>query len=372
MTQLICRATGATFDAGEPIWRAGDDGLLDLEMTPQLDRATLSARPMTMWRYREALPIECDDHIVTLGEGCTPLVAETWARRPVWLKLEHLMPSGSYKDRGASLMVSKARELGVHAGVEDSSGNAGAAVAAYCATAGLACEIYAPASASRGKLLQIEAMGAALRAIEGTRDDVARACRAAAEFSYYLSHVWNPFFLHGVKTFAYEVVEQLGWRAPDVVVLPVGNGALLLGAFIGFQELRDLGVIATIPRLVGVQAENCAPLVEAWRARAADYAPFAARPTMAEGISIAEPRRGPQCLEAVRTTGGAFIAVDEAEILAAWRALCAMGYFVEPTSAATVAGITRLGDVPVDAVVVAPLTGHGLKAVDKLLKIAAP
>ena len=266
-----------------PIWRGTDGALLDIDFTPRLDPAEVASRPATLWRYREALPLADDAEPVTLGEALTPLVALEFAGRQVWIKQEQLFPTGSYKDRGAALLISHARAIGVRAVVEDSSGNAGSAIAAYCARAGLGCTIFVPDTTSADKLTQIRAYGATLQLIAGSREDTAAAVLAAAETTYYASHSWNPFFFHGTKTFAYELVEQLGWRAPDAVVLPAGNGTLLLGADIGFRELRAMGLIDRLPRLIAVQAAHCAPLAAAFLRR---------RRRTAAGRNAPHPGRG--------------------------------------------------------------------------------
>ncbi|MBN1642377.1 MAG: threonine synthase [Anaerolineae bacterium] len=367
MSELACTQCGKRYPASEARWRCRCGGLLDLVWRSTFDPERIAGRAATIWRYREALPIEDDAHIVSLGEGVTPMLHVRVDGAPVWLKQDHLFPTGSYKDRGAAVLMSKAVELGVRQVVEDSSGNAGAAIAAYSARAGIACSIYVPEHTSAAKLVQIERCGAALHRIPGSREDTARAALAAAEDVYYASHSWNPFFFHGTKTFAFEVCEQLGWRAPDAVVLPVGNGTLLLGAAIGFRELRAAGVIERLPALIGVQAEACAPLSNAWRQGIDAPAPIASSATLAEGIAIADPVRGAQILRAVRESGGAFLEVSEEEIRAALADLCRRGFYVEPTAAVAVAGtrafLRQHGDCET---VVSTLTGHGLKATDKL------
>src|SRR5512135_536513 len=228
---MVCSGCQAVYPANEPVWHCQRCGsALDLQFEPVLDLVKIEERKPDMWRYREALPVEQDANIVTLGEGFTPLTQVNFSGQMVWVKQDQLFPTGSYKDRGAAVLVSKMKELGVDYCVEDSSGNAGCAVAAYCARAGIACEIYVPAETAQAKLAQIQLYGARLVRVPGSREDTARAVMAAAENHYYASHSWNPFFFHGTKTFAYEVCEQLGWRVPDVIILPVGNGTLLLGA----------------------------------------------------------------------------------------------------------------------------------------------
>jgi threonine synthase len=370
MGHLYCRACATTYALNEPIWRCACGGLLDIAWKATIDPARIATRAPSLWRYREALPIADDAAIVSLGEGFTPLIEERLDGRPVWLKLDHLFPSGSYKDRGATVLVSQVKALGLRHVVEDSSGNAGSAIAGYCARAGIACDIYVPADTSAGKLAQIEGYGARLHRVPGSREDAARAVWQAAQSCYYASHTWNPFFLQGTKTWAYEVCEQLGWRAPEAVVLPVGNGTLLLGAYLGFRDLIEAGMTDTMPRLVGVQAAACAPLATAYANGVTVPAAVATSPTLAEGIAIAEPVRGSQILEAVRASGGTILAVSEVEIVSALRHMHRRGFYIEPTAAATIAGLRRyLAESAGDGVIVSTLTGHGLKATDKLLHL---
>jgi threonine synthase len=221
-------------------------------------------------------------------------------------------------------------------------------------------------------LAQIQLYGAQLNEIPGSREDTGRAALKAAAKDYYASHSWNPFFFQGTKTFAFEVCEQLGWRSPNSIVVPVGNGTLLLGAYIGFKELSKAGIIQRIPRIVGVQSAPCAPLYRAFKEGLRGIPKIDPKDTLAEGIAIAEPIRGKQILEAVKESRGDFIAVDDSEIKESLRDLCKKGFYVEPTSAATTAGLCKyLRVANADEIVVSVLTGHGLKATEKMLKILA-
>lgn len=370
MTRFVCRDCGLDFDVHVPRWRCDCGGLLDLDFSPQLDPDRLAGRPATLWRYREALPVP-DGVELTLGEGFTPMLPVEIGGREVLVKQEQLSPTGSYKDRGAAVMMAMAAHIGVTSVVEDSSGNAGCAVSAFAAKAGIHCRIFVPADNSPGKLGQIELYGAELTPVPGSREDTAAACMAAASDCYYASHVFNPYFFHGTKTFAFEVAEQLGWKAPDAVVLPAGNGTLLLGAHIGFAELLGLGLIERMPRLVAVQSAHCAPLRAAFEAGAETVSPASPEPTLAEGIAIGLPRRGEQMLRAVRETGGTCLAVSEEAILAAFRDMGRKGFCIEPTSAAVVAGTAEyVRAVGRDEVVVTMFTGHGLKVGEKLHKLS--
>ena len=289
-----------------------------------------------------------------------------WNGHRVLIKIDYLFPTGSYKDRGATVLISKVNELGVKKVVEDSSGNAGCAIAAYCARARIRCEIYVPEATSPKKLAQIRAYGANLRRVEGSRERTAEVTMEAASRIYYASHCWNPFFLHGTKTFAFEIWEQMGWKAPHVIVLPVGHGTLLLGTYVGFKELKEAGMVKRIPRLVAVQSASCAPLYQAFKKGWNEARPIEKRETMAEGIAIAEPIRGRQILEAIRETDGEVLTVTEKEIGVAMTEMGIKGHFIEPTSAATIAGLKKYLKHIKKEIVVSTLTGMGLKATGKM------
>jgi threonine synthase len=324
-----------------------------------------------VWRYRDWLPEAPDVAAVTLGEGATPLVRlQRWSESVglgrAYAKLEYVQPTGSFKDRGASVLVSRARARGARRITEDSSGNAGAAVAAYAARAGLECTVFAPASTAESKLAQIRAYGAELRTVAGPREAVAAAAQAAGreDGAYYAGHNANPFFVEGCKTLAFELAEELG-GAPDHVILPVGGGSLYCGLALGFEQLLDARFIAAAPRHHLVQATGCMPLVAAFDAGAAAPLPVQRRPTVAGGIEIEHPARGTVILRALRDTGGNAVAVDDCAMLDARVRLAALeGIFMEPTSAAAFAGLERLAAAgvvrPQDSAVVA-VTGSGLK-----------
>jgi threonine synthase len=276
-----------------------------------------------------------------------------------------------------TVMVSYLRSRGVERVLEDSSGNAGASLSAYAAAAGLSCRILVPETASYPKIAQIAACGADVVTIPGARQDVAEAALRQSAEIFYASHNWQPFFVEGVKTLAYELWEQLGFRPPDNVVVPLGYGSNVLGLDRGFGELLRRGEIGARPRLFGVQAANCAPYHAAYRAGVERLVPTAITPTIAEGIASAKPTRVVEVLRAVRESGGAVVAVEEAEIVEALRALAHRGLYVEPTSAAAAAGLTRLqasGAIRPSETTVLVLTGSGLKAsaaIGELLKLGA-
>lgn len=325
----------------------------------------VGAAPQTgvgVWRYRSWLPVTKQ---VTLGEPTTPLLELDWNGHEVTFKLEGALPTGSFKDRGAAVLVSWMAEQGVQHVAEDSSGNAGAALAAYCARAGIGCKIYAPTTASPAKIAQIEIFGAKTVLIPGPRAAAAEAVReAVSDGVVYASHAWHPLYLAGTATFAFELWEQFGGRVPDVLVLPVGGGSLLLGAYLGFHSLHEAGHTSRVPRLVAAQAGASDPLVRAVVTGMASPATVEPATSVASGILIANPVRGRAVLAAIRDTAGTAVAIEEQVIIATHRKLARMGVFVEPTSAVAVAALDTLREkrliTPGERVVVA-LTGHGLK-----------
>ncbi|MFE9169434.1 pyridoxal-phosphate dependent enzyme [Streptomyces kebangsaanensis] len=334
-------------------------GPLDLDFTPiPASLKSLTGRVNSLWRYAETLPLPAPT--VSLGEGRTPLVTLT---DEVSAKLDFLMPTLSFKDRGAVLLA----EVGLRAGprrvVADSSGNAGTAIAAYCARARLPCTVYVPLGTSAKKLEQIEAHGARPTVVDGDREAAGRAARRAADEpdTFYASHVYNPYFLHGTKTYVHELWEDLGGRLPEVLVLPVGNGTLLLGAALAIAELYRAGLLNRRPALWAVQAAAVAPLAHAWEQGAEDLTgTTTVAPTYAEGIAVPRPPRARQILRAVRDSGGTFLTVTEDRIRHAQLDLASRGLYVESTSAVCWAAVR---DRPLGGKsAVVPLCGAGLKS----------
>ena len=327
----------------------------------------IDRREPGLWRYHAVLPV---DHgmALSLGESMTPLVAGTLMGQPVHFKLDALLPTGSFKDRGAGVLVAHLRELGIERVIVDSSGNAAAAMAGYCAKAGLGCTIYAPATTSPAKLVQARAFGADVVAVEGTRDTVARAAQEAAAVdatAFYASHNWHPVFVEGVKTWLLEVWEQLGRRLPAACFVPTGGGSALVGA------ARALAALGAVTPLVAAQPAACAPVVTACERRT-EIAPVVPGDTIAEGTRIGNPARPQQIIRAITETAGWATAVSEAEIVAALRELWGQGLYVEPTAAVAAAAcraaLTSGRTLPNGEIVVL-LTGSGLKATETIAHI---
>lgn len=333
-----------------------------------IDRSGIHRAERSLWRYRDALPMTVSAPI-SMGEGCTPLVSRIWRNVRTLFKLEWFSPTGSFKDRGASVMLSFLREQGIRHVLEDSSGNGGAAIAAYGSAGDIKVKILAPASTQPAKTVQMQAYGAKVELVPGTRQDTANEAELQAEHIFYASHNWHPFFLQGTKTLAYELWEDLGLRAPDNVIVPTGAGSNVLGCDIGFDELLRRGEIARRPRLFAVQPANCAPIHAAFASGGTAAVPTKIESTIAEGTAIAEPIRMKPVIDALRRSGGATVTVTEEEIVAAMLDLARTGLYAEPTSAAAAAAQTKLiasGAIKPDETTVVVLTGSGLKATQRI------
>lgn len=364
VVDLRCPACERTYDAGpdEP-WRCSCGHALEFSEHPRPAGSPVPLEQIDtslgMWTFYEFLPVERE---VSYREGMTPLVPV-----PEWsatFKLEYLFPTGSFKDRGAATTISRAVSLGVDRVLEDSSGNAGAAIATYAARAGIEADIYVPDDVKQSKLMSIQRAGARPVRIEGDREAVTAACIDAVEdgAGWYASHAWNPAFYAGTMTFALELVAQRGWEPPDAVVLPIGHGTLLLGAYRGFSLLRKAGITDSLPRLYGVQARGFAPIVDAMDGVKIGDEDEGAE--IIDGIRIRRPARGKEIVEAIETTDGDVLALGNSAVEAALDRLHRLGFYVEPTGATAAAGLEQfreIGAIDEDESVVVPLTGTALK-----------
>jgi threonine synthase len=327
---------------------------------PPFEINAIDKETFSLWRYRAMLaPSKIKE--VTLGEGWTPLIDIQVDGQVVHLKLESANPTGSFKDRGASLLVSALRVGGITRVHDDSSGNAGAALAAYAAQAGIEARLFVPAYASPAKLAQIAVYGADLTAIEGPRSAAIRASYQAAERgeSHYASHAHHPFAPFANKSIAYELWEQLGGQAPDAIILPIGHGTQLLGLSWGFNDLKTAGLIEHVPRLIGVQATACAPLWEQFHQSGRKVSEQA---TVAEGIRIIKAVRADSVMKAIRDSKGDIIAVDEDSIVNGLRSLAHHGIIAEPTSAVVWPAFIQIKNrLRPNAKICLVITGSGLK-----------
>jgi threonine synthase len=369
----------------------GSVGTLDMVYDFEALREALApaaANPLTratpgqpsMWRYRPLLPVLDDAHIPALPVGWTPLVpaerlAERYELAELWLKDDGRNPTASLKDRASAMVAARAREIGAPVVTTASSGNAAAALAGLCASAGLRAVIFVPASAPQAKITQLLVYGATVFLVQGTYDDAFDLSVQAAEtYGWYCRNTgMNPYTTEGKKTAAMEIAEQLGWRAPDVLIVSVGDGNILAGQYKGFADLHALGWINRVPRLIGVQAEGSSALVRAWEKGMSpvEMLPAPAE-TIADSINVGLPRDRAKALRAVRASEGAFVAVSDTEILTAIPELAReTGVFAEPAAAAALAGLRRaraLGFVQAGECAALLITGSGLKDIQGAIR----
>ena len=312
-------------------------GLWRLDFTPEkFDPAKIDTHEWSQFRYRRFMALDGERwREVSLGEGMTPVVKFD---EDVSFKMDYFMPTLSFKDRGAAVLIAHCKAIGVEKVVQDSSGNAGNSVAAYCARAGIGCEIFVPEGTSPKKIDMIRAHGATCTVVPGTRDHCADVCRAKVEQEgvYYANHVYNPFFYEGTKTYIYEVLEQLG-RIPEHLVIPVGNGTLYLGAIYALEHLQASGAIERFPQIIALQSQNCDPLLRAAERGETEPEAVQPTPTIAEGIAIGKPMRGEEILRLAKKHNVRFVHAPEERIMDARAELARRGVYCEHTTAANYA-----------------------------------
>ena len=394
---LWCGQCGATIpEAAFRLRCPACNGLLEVRFDlDRMKQALASGEPgllsgSLLRQWLDILPIDDPSLIdrVTLGESVTPLVRSSVLGRNLgienlWLKLEFMGPTLSLKDRGTSLCVLKALELGYDTVCIPSSGNNAGSVAAYAARAGLRAVVIVQRDLSPIKVFKTVAHGARVVRVDGDMATASRVCSALLE-----RHRWfhcggaNPYRPAAKRTVAYEIVRQLGGTVPDAVAFPVGGATGIAAAYTGFVEMRDMGLIPSLPRLIGVQLDACDPLTRAFDAGSEEIRPAPARPSVSDAILNNNPTQGPQALRAARSTGGLFVSVSDAECVQAIRSLAGReGLFVEPAGGVSVAGISRIARekrLQGLRTVVCMLTGHGLNLpggvvdVDAMPEIVAP
>ncbi|MGC5031737.1 threonine synthase [Micromonospora sp. DT229] len=383
LTHLECPRCGREHDAGVPqnLCDCGSPLLARYDLARvagMLQPERFGLRPADLWRYRELLPVADPRHVTTLGEGWTPMLhAPTYGARigvdELLVKDEGLIPTGSFKARGAAVGISRARELGIRRIAMPTNGNAGAAWATYAARAGLGATIAMPVDAPAICRRECVAAGADLRLVDGLIGDAGRQIAALVAASggavFDAGTLREPYRLEGKKTMGYEIVEQLGWQVPDVIVYPTGGGVGLIGIHKALGELRELGWIEDrLPRLVAVQSTGCAPIVRAFAAGEDRARPWSNAHTVAFGITVPAPLGDELILSALRTTAGTAIAVDDAEILADLRDFAAReGLLLCPEGAACLTAARKLragGWIRAGERVVVLNTGAGVKYPD--------
>jgi len=382
LSHLECTACGETYSAEEPhrtcpscgkvLYARYDLGSLAREIT----RADLASRPPSMWRYFEVLPMRQEANVVSLGEGMTPLLH---AKRLggelgcplLFIKDEGANPTGSFKARGISAAVSKAKELGLMRLTMPSAGNAAGALASYCAQAGMEAHVFMPRDAPIANQEECRAFGAHLTLVDGLISDAGRLSRehAAREGIFDVSTLQEPYRVEGKKTMGYELAEQLGWRTPDVIVYPAGGGTGLVGIWKAFEEMAVLGWLEDVTtRMVVVQADGCAPIVRAFQAGADFAEPWEGADTIAAGIRVPSAIGDYLMLRTLRESGGTAVSVSDREMLDDVRAMASSeGIYPCPEGAATLSCLRRLlreGVVDPAETIVLMNTGTAYKYMD--------
>ncbi|HNT76239.1 MAG TPA: threonine synthase [Anaerolineae bacterium] len=383
----ICGAEYAVDDVSYVCPRHGDDGILDVMYDYDALRQHISPASIAqtstdagIWRYKPLLPVQADSPVPPLRVGWTPLyaaprLAERLGLHHVWVKDDGVNPTASFKDRASALAVVKAREAGAQIVTTASTGNAAAALAGLAASMSLQAVIFVPKTAPPAKIAQHLIYGARVLLVDGTYDDAFElTLKVAKEFGWYNRNTaYNPYMSEGKKTAAYEICEQMGWRAPDRVFVPVGDGCIIGGIYKGFRDLLALGWIDAMPKIMGIQAEGSSALVDAWERDLAGWemTPQPAN-TLADSISAGLPRDRIKALAAVRETDGAYLRVSDQEILDAIPVIARnTGVFSEPAAATAYAGLVKAVEKglvdPAERIVVL-LTGSGLKDIGNAMK----
>jgi len=345
-----------------------------------ISKGSFSKRPKSLWRYRELLPVEDERRVVDLGAGFTTLheckrLAKALNLKRLYVKDDTVNPTNSFKDRPAAVAVSKALEFGFKAVGCASTGNLAAATAAHAAKAGIPCYVFVPSNTETNKVLQAATYGAKIIAVKGTYDEANRlAAQASDEYDWALVNInIRPYYTEGSKTLAYEVCEQLGWRAPENIVIPMGSGALLCAIWRGLNQFRELDLIDGLEtRVVGAQPKGCSPIVSAFKSNSEDVTPVERPETVTKSLAIGDPGDGIYALKVIRESRGfAEYATDE-EILEGIKLLAKTeGIFAEPAGGVTIAVLKRLidsGEVPRDEEVVCCVTGSGFKSSETILE----
>ncbi|MEY2601211.1 MAG: threonine synthase [Verrucomicrobiota bacterium] len=379
LTHLECTACGLRHDwsrlqnlctaCGKPLFAT-----VDLEAAArEITRETLATREKWLWRYRELLPLPQDAEPVSLGEGGTPLLrAKAFADDvDLWIKDESLNPTQSFKARGMSVAVSMAKYLGAKKLAVPSAGNAGGALAAYAARAGLAAHIFMPRDTPRANIIECRELGAHVTLIDGLITDCGAeiARRKEKEGWFDLSTLKEPYRIEGKKTLGYEIAEQLNWKLPDVILYPTGGGTGLIGMWKAFDEMEKLGWIDTKrPRMFSVQASGCAPIVRAFEAGERFAAEFPNAHTVASGLRVPKAIGDFLMLRILRDSNGGVVAIDDDEMIRVVREVGSKeGLFVAPEGAACFAALKKLrasGKIDISERVVIFNTGSGIKYLD--------
>ena len=364
--EIVCKNCGRKVHKSEWHWRDDCGGAFDIVFDFQGKRflQLIAPEKENITRYSQLLPVE---EFPSVHEGWTPIVTKNIAGVEVVFKLEYLSMGGSFKDRAAYISVAKLKELGTKGIIVDSSGNSGIGFSLMGLVSDINVDVFVPSYAPQGKKNLLSLLRANVHEVDGDRMDVNReAVKAEREGLAYVGHWWNPYFIEGVKTMAYEAYEQAG--SVDYVVTPVGSGTILLGLYKGYRELMELQALDKLPKFIAVQAQGYTEICQDLGTRGECIT----KTKLADGIAIANPPRRGQIVDAIKSTEGGCIVVGDEEIAEALVELRRFGFIVEPTSAAAYAALQqciRKGFIRAGSRVLLPLTGSGLKLVDELIQL---
>lgn len=382
---LKCINCGREYDQKEAMYTCpgcGIKGILDIAydyeaLASRINRAYFDTGEYSLWKYFDLLPIENRKNVQPLPVGWTPMFRAERAGKQLGIKNLYLKddgrnPTGSFKDRASAIAVAKALDLEQNTIACASTGNAASSLAGFAACAKLTSYIFVPANAPKAKIIQLLVYGANVILVEGTYDEAYYLCNEAAErWNWYNRNcAINPYLIEGKKTAGFEIIEQLEWRVPDWVVISVGDGCSIAGVYKAFFEFKKLNLINELPKMLGVQAEGCKPIYDAYKADS-DIRPVIPR-TLADSIAVGEPRNWKKALNAVKDSEGTMVYVSDDEILAAMKLMArSTGVFSEPAGAASMAGLIKArkeGIIAEEDGVVIICTGHGLKDIESARK----
>lgn len=362
---IICIDCGKEYDEEENIFHCPEcGGPLDIlydykKVKKSLDKSKFLQEPVSHWKYWMFYPVPPEQKI-TMQEGGTPLIKSKLFEN-TWFKYEATNPTGSFKDRGSTIEITRAREIGVKRVCCASTGNMGASVAAYCARAGIRCKIFLSGTACRNKLKQIKAHGAEINQVQGDYMEALKKCEDFANKNNWYLMGDYPYRGEGEKSVAFEIADQMNWSVPDFVLTPMGNGTLIYAMYDGFQEMKTLELTDKIPTIIGFQSEGCSPIVNSFKNNLEKVEPVKNAKTLATAIECGDPIDGNKALIALRESGGFVESLKDEEILEAQVLLAREeGLFVEPSGAVSVAGFQKIKR-KLGGRIVCILSGHGLK-----------
>jgi threonine synthase len=382
LAQLVCAKCGQSYSIFQPQTYANcchQPLVAQYEYPEAFTKQLLGNRAATMWRYKEVLPVFEEENIVSLGEGMTPILDLSRLRAKyeipgLQLKDESKNPTGSFKARGLSAAVSKAKEFGATTCIIPTAGNAGGALAAYCAAAGMEAIVVMPRHTPQVFKDECQLFGARLVLVDGLISDCAKAVARIKETtpSFDISTLKEPYRLEGKKTMGYEIAEQSNWTLPDVILYPTGGGTGLIGMWKAFKEMQDMGWIGNkMPRMIAVQAENCQPVVQSWKGAQPNAKNYVGKPSLANGLAVPNPFAEDMIMTVLRESGGMPVAISDEDMISAVKEIAREeGLLIAPEGAALWKALLQLignGTVQRSEKILLLNTGSGYKYLENII-----